>query len=274
MRAAFPLMSSFIIYLITLSGSLMAFRKAFFSLKKSRYVLAGTMTVVAIALFYAYVIHDSRVNVAKAEIIDPSDAPNTPIGMATGIMPGRVVWCRDTAATKTNFRSGTYFFSSENNSPIIYHKMMRESVLKLTEKSNLKDAWESLFKYFNKKKKNQEVGYQTGEIIFVKINQGIISWTCSESTGWDFNKSSNKKNAGACQGNPYTILALLSQLIDSVGIPQENIYVGDPISHIMKQHFDLWKSYYPNVKYADKSSSSASQWGRTKINVSNPAVLR
>jgi len=153
MRAAFPLMSSFIIYLITLSGSLMAFRKAFFSLKKSRYVLAGTMTVVAIALFYAYVIHDSRVNVAKAEIIDPSDAPNTPIGMATGIMPGRVVWCRDTAATKTNFRSGTYFFSSENNSPIIYHKMMRESVLKLTEKSNLKDAWESLLNISTRKRR-------------------------------------------------------------------------------------------------------------------------
>lgn len=273
MRAAFPIMSSFIIYLLTLSGSLMAFRKAFFSFKKSRYVLAGAMTVLGLVLFYTYIIHDSRVHLANAEVINPSDEPNSPMGVATGIMPGRVVWCRDTAATKNNFRSGTYFFTPENNNPIIYHKMMRESILKLTEKSNLKDAWESLFKYFNKKKKNEEVGYQAGEIIFVKVNQGTISWTCFESTGWDFNASGNKKNAGACQGNPYTILALLTQLIDSVGIPQDKIYVGDPISHIMKQHFDLWKSYYPNIKYADKSSTSVSKWGRTKINVSDQAVL-
>ncbi|MCX7987802.1 MAG: DUF362 domain-containing protein, partial [Bacteroidales bacterium] len=273
MRAAFPLMSSFIIYLLTLSGSLIAFRKAFLNLKKSKYLIAGLLATLGVLLVYTYAIHDSNVHTVKAEVINPSDAPNSPMGIATGVMPGRVVWCRDTAATKTNFRSGTYFFSPENNNPIIYHKMMRESILKLTEKSNLNEAWESLFKYFNKKKKNQEVGYQAGEIIFVKINQGTISWTCSESSGWDFTKSSNKKNAGACQGNPYTILALLSQLIDSLGIPQENIYVGDPISHIMKQHFDLWKSYYPKVKYADKSSTSVSQWGRTKINVSNQAVL-
>ncbi len=273
MRAAFPFMSAFIIYLLSISGSIIAFRKALFNFQKKNYYITAVLGIVSLSLLFLFVIQESNLFRAKAEIINPSDAPNTPIGTPMGINPGRVVWSWDTSATKNNFRSGTYFFSPENNNYIIYQKMLRESILKLTEKPNLEDAWDALFKYFNKKKKGEEVGYKEGEIIFLKINQGTISWTCSESTGWDFTKSNNKKNAGACQGNPYTILAMLNQLIDSLGIPQQNIYVGDPISHIMKQHFDLWKSYYPNVKYADKSSTSVSKWGRTKINISEEPCI-
>jgi hypothetical protein len=273
MRAAFPIMTSFIIYLLSLSGSLFAFRKAMHKWKQAKYIMASVFAVIGISLVYIYMVHDSNMHVANAEIVNPSDDSNSPIGEAKGIMPGRVIWSMDTSATKEVFRSGTYFFTPENNNEMIYHKMLRESVLKLTEKSNLKDAWESLFKYFNMQKKNQGVGYNSGEVIFIKINQGTTSWSCSESSGWDFNRAINKNGAGACQSNPYTILAMLTELIDSVGIPQDKIYVGDPIAHIMKQNYDIWKVKYPNVKYADKSSYSVSNWGRTKINPSSNVAV-
>jgi len=273
MRAAAPIMSSFIIYLLSLSGSVMAFKIFGQKIKKLQFYSAIVFFAIGLGLGIVLFIHQSNINKAKAAVIDPSDGPNQPFGEAQGIFPGRVVWVWDTTMTKKTFASNTYFFYLQNNNVATYHKVMREAILKLTEKKDLKSAWDTLFRYFNKQKTGTASPYVNGQIIFLKVNQGTISWTCSENTGWDFTKSMNKESAAAWQGNPFTMLAILTQLIDSVGIPQENIFVGDPITHIMKQIYDILAAKYPNVKYADKSQTSVNKYGRTLITPSDKVAI-
>ena len=94
MRAAAPIMSAFVIYLMTLSGSLFAFKTAKNHFSKSRYVYAFlflVITIVCSALFFA-----NKTEVANAGTTDINSLlPNAPVGVGHGIFPGRVSWVFD-----------------------------------------------------------------------------------------------------------------------------------------------------------------------------------
>src|ERR1035437_2391760 len=69
MRAAAPVMSGFIIYLISLSGSVLAFRKAKEHFRKARFIYAATFFCVAISCALLFLTNKSQnVNASTVDV--------------------------------------------------------------------------------------------------------------------------------------------------------------------------------------------------------------
>ena len=240
MRAAAPFMSSFVVYLLSISGSAMLFRKSKQFLRRARYILAAAAFVGALVLFaFSSNLFPGRA-VAADKWADPSDYPaNQPMGEELGIFPGRVVWEWNTDATDENCtntnddpeRGEDGYFLAKNNNQEVINEMMDNTVMKLTGTYDVSTAWEYLFVDFNMRKGRGEVSYQDGETIFIKMNQGGAGWLVDESTlvfgtGWQMGYYGMAETSGVM------MIAVLDQLVNDFGVPQEHIYVGDPMSHI------------------------------------------
>jgi hypothetical protein len=122
--------------------------------------------------------------------------------------------------------------------------IVRESLLKLTGTSNVRDAWDSLFVYFNARKGKGAIGYRSGEKIFIKTN-GIGSTVVDSSNHAITDLTSYIES----RTSPQPVLALLRGLINDYRVPQENISVGDPQRDVQNEYWDLWHTEFPNVKY-------------------------
>ncbi|MBN1185817.1 MAG: DUF362 domain-containing protein [Bacteroidales bacterium] len=278
MRAAAPIMSSFVIYLLSLSGSVFAFRKAKRKFFEAKYLAAFALLIASISFASVYFIKSSR-NVLAAEIATgPSDGPNQPMGIAQGVIPGRVVWAWNPDATTGNPDDASitnYHFLAKYNNQSVYDSMFNKSILKLTESATIEESWDKLFKYHNNKKGIGDVGYISGEKIFIKINQVTAGYTTSASDGfssfptspWDAWKIGA---IGATQTTPYVVMSLLRQLVNDCGVAQSDIYIGDPIAHIFSHNYDVWHDEFPNINYIDKSTST---WGRTQINATTDTLI-
>ena len=278
MRAAAPIMSSFVIYIISLSGSVLAFRKAKKKLFEAKYLAACAFIVISISLATVYFIKSSKVAHAKEIALGPVDGPNEPIGTAQGIMPGRVVWVWDTHATKGNPDDetiNTYHFLSKYNNQDIYDSMMYKSILKLTEADSINEGWDMLFKYHNQKKGHGDSAYTQGEKILIKINQVSAGYTTDVSSGFS-SSPTNPWDAwkidaiAATQTTPYIVLSILRQLVNECGVAQSDIYIGDPISHIFSHNYDAWYDEFPDIHYIDRTTT---QYGRTMIFESTNALV-
>ncbi|PID92904.1 MAG: hypothetical protein CSA96_01175, partial [Bacteroidetes bacterium] len=281
MRAAAPFMSSFIIYLLGISGTAALFKGGGRLLKKSRYVLGALVFISALVVFaFISKLNSDRLFAGNTtfEYADESDfPPNQPMGKELGIFPGRVVWEWDPDATNENCANEARdwvdpdaYFMAKNNNQAVIGRMMNNIILKLSGSYNPTEGWDKIFSDFNERKGRGSSGYQDGQTLFIKINQGGAGWlTNSDDLGysqqnWVKNYYPNIETSGPMA------LALLDQLINKYGIPQEKIYIGDPNAHILKDNYDLMAAHFPNVNYMDKDHSDL---GRTKINKTSDPVF-
>lgn len=163
-------------------------------------------------------------------LFSPTDSPNTPMGIAQGIHPGRVAWAYDSKAAAWDGRKGLYS-DAENNSQTRVDDMMEGVVMALSTKQTPREAWDELFRTFNEKKGKGYIGYKPGEKIAVKINLND-------------NGGSNIIDA-----TPQSVLALLHQLVDVVGVPQECITVYDAQRRGISAVYTYVEPLYPKVVY-------------------------
>ena len=193
--------------------------------------------------------------------IGPDDGPNQPFGIEKGVNPGRVVWAWDPNATNEN--ATTYFWENTNNELVC--KMFHESVLKLTSKNTSKEAWDAIFKNFNKEKKGIEKGYTKGEKIFIKINQTTVRGALRRYEGGLANGyayTPTTQALGTYEQGIVSVLALLKELVNEAGIAQEDILIADPQNPTWKHNADAWWAEFPNVKIGSKISAD---FGRTLL---------
>ena len=222
-RMAAPLASGFVVWLLGIVGSTLAYRRARRLLSQSRYLMATVCAGVAVtAILWSLSMTNS--DPASAAFI-PTEPPNSPIGVAKGIHPGRVVWVRDPDATSWDGLTGSWWDDDNTNQEIVNY-MVRKSIRALTGESNDLRAWDALFKYFNQTHGFGDVGYQYGEKIAIKINMNQDAGA-PISRGWS-------RDAG--MPSPHVVYSFLDQLINVVGIPGSVItvydasrYIGDPI---------------------------------------------
>jgi hypothetical protein len=189
------------------------------------------------------------------------DGANHPMGVGQGIFPGRVIWEWNKAATNENCSNTSLtncFLTKINNNQDTINKMANNSIKKLSGKKTVKDGWDAIFKNFNNKKLGSPTGYQTSETIFIKVNNGQAGWAIKTS-----DLSVSGESEPISETTPYTVLAVLTQLIDTCKVPQEKIYVGEPMTHLYKHLYDVLHAKYPNVKYLDKENKVS--LGRTTI---------
>lgn len=262
MRAAAPLMSGFVLYLIGLGGSALLFKRAYTKLKQAKYLAALGAFMAFIILVMVFNFKDAQTTSANNNLIYDvlPDGPNKPMGTGQGIHPGRVIWEWNKSATDENCPNTSLtncFFMQKNNNQDTINKMANNTIKKLSGKKSVKEGWDAIFKNFNNKKTGETTGYQSGETIFIKVNNGQAGWAIRTSD------LSVNESTPIAETTPATVLAYLTQLIDTCGIPQDKIYIGEPMTHLFKHLYDVLHTKYPNVKYLDKENKTS--LGRTTI---------
>jgi len=244
MRVAYPIASTFVLFLLGLAATALSLDRTKFHWRNSRYwATAGFFIVALIAGFTTFQADQPPVYANSSYL----DTANVPIGVARGIFPGRVVWDRNPDATNGNCGNSSFgdaYYLPQNTDMAVVHGMVQTSLLKLTGKSIVREAWDTLFVHFNTKQGKGAIGYQIGEKIFIKTN-GIGS-TVVDSSNHNITDLTSYVEA---RTSPQPVLALLRGLINDYGIPQENISVGDPQRDIQNEYWDLWHTEFPNVKY-------------------------
>jgi hypothetical protein len=233
MQVAAPIMSSFVIWMLALSGAALAFKKAKHKLFESKYVAAGLFLIVGIASVSLFSVQSAKES--KASNLEIWYKANQPLGTARGIYPGRVSWGHNPKISTWDGKTGFWWADKYNNQAEV-DKLLHQTLLGLTEAKNEKKAWDALFKHFNQEKHNKKAGYQSGEKIAVKINNN--------------NVNSHEPN-NDIDANPQLILSLLKSLVEDAKIPQENITVADPSRFITNNIYDKCHAIYPNVHYVD-----------------------
>jgi hypothetical protein len=138
--------------------------------------------------------------------------------------------------------------------------MMLEAISTLTGEPNICTAWDSIFRYFNQQHGKGNVGYLPGEKIMIKVNfvYMIAVWG---DTSYDFvSRNSNGNDANLPLCSPQIIRALLDQLVNTVGVAQSDITIGDPICLWCNEFYDMIHPVFPDVHYLDYLGD----YGRTK----------
>ncbi len=234
MRVAAPIMSGFVIWLVSLAGSVAAFRKARLSFMKSRYLYGTLFLIIGLAgsLFIASRHDGISSPKSTAEWII---TPNQPVGIARGINPGRVVWIHDPAVARWDGATGNWW--DENVvSQQETDKMVKESLTSLTGEKNEKKAWTALFRHFNSTHNRKDLNYKQGQKIAVKINT---------------NNTYSHQDSPEINATPQLVLSLLKSLIEGAGIAQENITVYDASRIITDNIFKKCNDVYPGVIFVD-----------------------
>jgi hypothetical protein len=271
MKVAVPTATTFLAYIIAIFTSLFSFRKAKEKLAQSKYSLGVVFLLISIAGGAFLILHtDKYVYAQRIPAFKTRDlTPNQPMGEAKGIFPGRVVWVHDPNATNESCNPGSYghgWFLDENNNQTAIDAMLDTAVKVLSGENDIAEAWDTLFKYHNSNRGKGIVGYQAGEMIFIKINR-VSNWTGNIS----FPSYSRVENSyyGTAETSPHLILALLRHLVDSVGVAETDIYIGDPLRHIYSADYDLWHGMYPDIHYMDHNRSDG---GREMFTVGDSII--
>lgn len=278
MQVAAPLMSGFVVYLLSLGGATLALKKAGRSLMHAKYMASALFCVVAVTGLIFALVNGTQLSFAAIQTqikLGPDDGPNQPFGKAQGVHPGRVVWIWDPNATNENctstFDTQDWYWKPENINEKVVGDMFRNSLNRLTGKDQIASSWDLLFHSFNVRKSNIDKGYAKGEKIFIKINQGTARWLLEQEDkekGYYYpstlkpEETRRRKSFGPTETNPYVVLEILRELVNEAGINQEDITVGDPMTDIYGHNYDIWVREFPKVKYTDKFSD---KFGRTMI---------
>jgi len=245
MKSAAPFMSTFIIYLLGISTSWFSFKKFRQSIQKSRYLAGSLFLLLSLSGFALFFLQHSTKTIAG--IPSPTDytfpvPSNQPIGEAKGLNPGRVVWIRDPSATNEYYipenGSNDFWYSDDNADEGVIYNMLALAITKYTGSNDLYDAWNEIFRSFNRSHSRGDVGYTSGEKIAFKINlTNQIASTYERPSRMD--------------ATPQLLNALLEQLVNVVGVAQQDITMGDPYRDFRSEYKELVQSRFPEVKYVD-----------------------
>ena len=226
-RIAAPLACGFLAWMSGLVGSVVIWRKAAGLLRGSRYAAAAACIVLAVlALWWPLGVTGRRATAG----FTPTDQANTPMGVARGINPGRVVWVRDANAVTWDGYSGKWWDENNIHQDVV-NEMMSKSIRWLTGTRTDTDAWRAIFTHFNRTHNSGDVGYQVGEKIAIKVNM-------------------NQDNGGSWSNDngmpsPQLLYAVVDQLINVVGVPGSAItiydasrYIGDPLYNKIRNNLN------------------------------------
>jgi len=236
-KVAQPLAAGFVVWLLGLAGASLILQRARGLIQSHRYVV-GVICFAAAVLFGFLTQGDPPGVAAPTAPFVPTDSANSPVGVAKGINPGRVVWVYDSLLSDQGSKTG-WWWEDKRTDPQVARRMMNQALLSLTGIDDPVKSWDSLFKYFNKTRYSQNnVGYKAGDKIAIKVNN-IFSrfyvWTDSQ-------------DGRPC---PQMLHALLLQLVTIAGVPEAditiydcNFYHGDPV-------YKYCHADFPGVRWAE-----------------------
>ncbi|MCB9000052.1 MAG: DUF362 domain-containing protein [Bacteroidales bacterium] len=257
MRATAPVMSAFIVYLIGLLSTVYIFKKENRSLLHSRFTIAALLVAVTLFSF------SSNKETAQMNLVDASYfQANAPIGEAKGIFPGRVVWVYNQDVTNASMPAPSdnnwndYWALDKNCNQEILDSMLTSGIRRVGGRADIKEAWDNIFKYFNNNHGRGNVGYTPGEKFAIKIN---LTNSCCNTAG-----------PTRMDATPQMLIAILHQLVDVLGVPQSDIWLGDNYRKFRDEYYNKCHAVYPNVHYVDGNGGS----GREKTVPSSTQLMQ
>ncbi len=263
MKVAMPLAFSFLAYLASMTATVVLFRKSITRFKAHNFKYALLFLAIALVAGTGTLIYESLPSNAAgvsshATLFSDPLGPNTPIGTPKGIFPGRVIWAFNPDATNiscTNSSQSDAYWLEKNCNQAIVDKMFSDGIKALTGKETHAEAWDAIFHYFNINHGKGDIGYSADETIFIKIN-AVTAWSGAEPDGVMPSYLGIEDDT-----SPQAILALLRQLVNEAGIPQQNIYIGDPMADIWNTLYDKFYAEFPDINYTSKRNIT----GRYKL---------
>jgi len=220
-------------------------------IKRARHKTVAYAPVLLIFFILIFSVSSNVFAVVKDEDKGPTywtPISNEPIGTPQGANPGRVVWVWDPDATESNLKS--FWWKNENNNQNVIDDMYSKGIQSLAGTNSENDAWEVLFTHFNEKHGYEQVGYQPGEKIAIKVNL---------NNNWgniNYFLQNNDRDA-----SPQVVKGLLRQLVNVVGVEQKDITIYDasrPIPNwfYYRVYYEKYPSLrlnaeFPNIHYVD-----------------------
>ena len=189
--------------------------------------------------------------------------PNSPVGDAKGIFPGRVTWVRDVNATPWDGKTGKWWEAGNINEEALA-AMFSKSVRGLTGAATDAEAWTKLFRHFNKIHGRGDRGWQPGELTAVKIN-------CN-NTYADDDADNN------IDQSPQATRVLLRELTGPGGVAQKDIVIYDAsigwkVRAIPDRIYVPLHAEFPDVRWMDgpgRNGREAPQWVEGAITFTSP----
>ncbi len=174
-RAAFPMATAFLLWLGGSVSGVFAAARAGRNTRRYQFLAAAICAALVVGYVGWFTQPPSS---SAAEIATRYDwtpgPPNTPLGIARGINPGRVVWAHDPSATKWAGRwkvDDDQWWNDANTDQGKVDAMLSASLRKLTSAATDEGAWQAIFQHYNRTARGMNKrGYQPGEIVAVKIN--------------------------------------------------------------------------------------------------------
>jgi hypothetical protein len=236
-RAAAPLAAGFVTWVMGLAIPSVLFRRARilfkFGLSRAHYVFiaAGLLLLASWHLFPYGLVPTAN---ADGEAAVLSDGPLEPIGVGRGVVPGRVVWAHDPHAVSWAGQ-GPWWADVYNDQPAI-DRMVSRSIRALAEQRTDADAWQAIFRYFNRAHGRGNVGYRCGERIAIKAN-------LNNTTG---HGTIDRLNTSA-----HLLLALVRQLTAEAGVAPEAITIFDSSRFVPQNLYDKIHREFAPVTFVD-----------------------
>jgi len=238
------LAAGFVIWLTSAVGSVFALRKAREHARGSRWALAG-LCLVAAGIAGVAAIRTSPDSEALAQgpgsslsVFTPTEPVNSPMGTAFGVKPGRVVWAHDPKATTWDGTSNEPgWWDDRATRPDIVERMLAHTIRSVGDAPGVQEAWERIFKDFNRRKGKGEVGYKKGERIAVKLN---------------LNQCRSHGDCGnASYIAPQLVVALVRQLVREVGAAPGDITCYDAVRWVPSTIYDRCTAEFPGIRFVD-----------------------
>jgi hypothetical protein len=261
-RVAFPIASTFVIWLLGTFGAALAVRRGRPVWRQTR-ILSTSACLAAVA-----VIGLTALNGAS-DGVDPAlpDPPNEPIGEAIGLNPGRVVWVHDPEATDWEGPGHGHWWEAAHTNQGAVDQMVAEAICHLAGEYSLASAWDDLIRHFNQTHGFGNVGYVPGEKITIKVN---FVGTHALGGGVDI-QTWNLTWQDYPNTSPQVITALLRHLVDVLGVAQADISVGDDLSLFCNEYYNIIHAEFPDIQFLDCYGGNASH-PRTPVQDSNIPV--
>jgi hypothetical protein len=221
-RAAFPMATGFIIWLTgTLTIKVLSQRLGrLLGGPRGATLFGGSVATLGIVCWTLGSIIGPGVAEEKKAKIDFNFIPaqaNTPVGIARGIHPGRVVWTRDPLATKWAGKwqqKSDQWWLDKNTDQVRVDAMLAATLTRLTGAADPAAAWKAIFAYYNQHSRQLDKrSYQPGEVVAVKIN-------LNNSGGPD-------KEDNYTDESPQIVLAMVRQLVNEAHVRQQDVIVYD-----------------------------------------------
>jgi len=252
-RVAFPLASGFVALLLGFGASALAFKKAKLNFARRRYIVGLACAVLSVTAVWIAI----TVTAEKSVLAEPQPV-NEPMGTAKGINPGRVVWVHDPDATDWDGPGNGHPWQAEHTDPDRVREMVSSAVRELTGAADDTEAWDKLFRYFNKARGKGDVGYRQGEKIVIKVNFVGFIFTAGGVNAETYKLGSTIDYMNT---SPQMLVALLRQLVEKVGVKQSDIAICDSLSYIANEYFEIFQKEFPGVRCLDHGG----KFGRIKM---------